>query len=156
MHFSWMLIFFIAEKNLSVFKKALFKPLKHTKTFFTQNILNFFLQHSQKLHLIPTQDFFTKIRMYLKKEICHCKIFKLQRYALSTTIQYQRYGHAKAVHLLKFVKRENLEAGKFCVHWDPLFKNHNIKPVLISHASIKCVQSWGIWGKLRLYTSISL
>ena len=31
-----------------------------------------------------------------------------------------------------------------CVHWDPPLEDHNTKPVLISCAYIKCVQSWGI------------
>ena len=39
---------------------------------------------------------------------------------------------------------------------NPTFEDHNTKPVLISCASIKIVQSWGIWKELLLYTSISL
>ena len=68
---------------------------------------------------------------------------------LATTIQYQRFGIICKV-------RENLEAGKFCVHWEPQISDYKAKPVLISCASIKCVQSWGILKELQWYTSISL
>ena len=70
---------------------------------------------------------------------------KEEYFALATTIQYQGMGqYAKAIPLMKVVQRENLKAGKFCVHWDPPLEDHNTKPVLLSCAYIKCVQSWGI------------
>ena len=68
---------------------------------------------------------------------------------LATTIQYQRFGRLCKV-------RENLEAGKFSVRWEPQILDYKAKPVLISCASIKCVQSWEILKDLQLYTSISL
>ena len=55
-----------ATKSFSVFKKALFKPFKHTMTFFSANIL-FFLR-SWKMHLIPSQNFISKKYARSKKE----------------------------------------------------------------------------------------
>ena len=52
------IFFLIAEKSFSVFEGAPFKLFKHTKTFFPQNAFNLFFQHSQKMHMMPVQDFF--------------------------------------------------------------------------------------------------
>ena len=50
---------FCGKKVLVCLKGPLLNP-SNTLRIFPQNGLNFFLQHSQKMHLIPIQDFFTK------------------------------------------------------------------------------------------------
>ena len=56
----------------------------------------------------------------------------------------------------KLCRGKILRQGNSVYTGIPPLEDHNTKPVLISCAFIKVVQSWGIWKELQLYTSISL
>ena len=71
----------LRKKSFSVFEGSPVKPFKHTKTFFPQNVFNFFSQFSWKMHFIQIQYFFhNSMHLIKKKELFDHKVFKLQRF----------------------------------------------------------------------------